>query len=813
MSYGLQRPQEPFPIAGAGVRTDTNDTRRKIRSCDVCRKRKVRCDGDPATDTQCSMCRTLSVDCTYFVTAKKRPSTIGTRVKQLQDRQKSLEELLHLFLPGADLSGDIDIDKLAEQAQSPDLPPFQLCRQSGDHWDIQLKDEHALVTSNKSTVPSFLKGRYFGKSSQVVLIKRTFEWKAHGEGTVDQFSEWELADDWPDSKRWEVYPWEEQAISPPHVLPSNCSFPDDDLLSSLIDLYFEHVNLFTPLLHRPTFDRLILDRMHIKDASLGAVVLLVCALGSRFSEDTRVRLDGSTLSSGWKWFHQAEQIEERMLAPASLYNIQLTFLRAQFMMGTCDSKLTWTILGVGLRRAQDVGAHRWQTFGTEKSAERELWVRAWWCLVVLDRAASASMGKPCITDGWDFDVGLPTECDDEFWEHANPEQCWKQPEGVPSKISYFISHIKQTEILASARGFLYVLDKTKRTHMLEFFPDFDRRVVVELDSALNRWIDNIPEHLRNPHSQSNSVFHRQSIVLHAGLYFLQIFMHRPFLMSREKNTPMTASSIAICTNAGRACSRLFDTEDDSCGNVAYLLQPCIFSAAVVLLLSVWTGKRMGLDASYAKELQNVEKCLEMLTHSERCWKSAGQIGDVIRSLLNATDVARAETSTSPPSGGDSSGTPSTFPPTPEGLYPHDMPLYSEDLAKIPVFLRPRAQSSMADPWEKAQSFSTHVLAQGASAGRSISLEETDGLRPLPSQSSFQYDSDGPQAIDASAPDLLFGSDPPSDPMSLDIFSLDYETMAMWTNAPANCDFAEWGTFVDNVNEVQMSSNLDQMRFP
>lgn len=40
----------------------------------------------------------------------------------------------------------------------------------------------------------------------------------------------------------------------------------------------------------------------------------------------------------------------------------------------------------------------------------------------------------------------------------------------------------------------YVIDKTKRTHMLNFFQDFDRRVVVELDSALNIWIDNIPEH-------------------------------------------------------------------------------------------------------------------------------------------------------------------------------------------------------------------------------------------------------------------------------------------------------------------------------
>ncbi|TFK97614.1 hypothetical protein BDV98DRAFT_483158, partial [Pterulicium gracile] len=52
------------------------------------------------------------------------------------------------------------------------------------------------------------------------------------------------------------------------------------------------------------------------------------------------------------------------------------------------------------------------------------------------------------------DVGLPTECDDEFWEHPNPEKRWKQPEGVPPKISFFIEHIEQTQILAGALAFL-----------------------------------------------------------------------------------------------------------------------------------------------------------------------------------------------------------------------------------------------------------------------------------------------------------------------------------------------------------------------
>lgn len=72
-------------------------------------------------------------------------------------------------------------------------------------------------------------------------------------------------------------------------------------MTSLLNLYFEHVNLFAPLLHRPTFGKGIASKLHTKNASFGGVVLLVCALGARLSDDPRVLEDGtqSTLSAGW----------------------------------------------------------------------------------------------------------------------------------------------------------------------------------------------------------------------------------------------------------------------------------------------------------------------------------------------------------------------------------------------------------------------------------------------------------------------------------------------------------------------------------
>ena len=50
-----------------------------------------------------------------------------------------------------------------------------------------------------------------------------------------------------------------------------------------------------------------------------------------------------------------------------------------------------------------------------------------------------------------FDVDLPMEIDDEYWENEHePDQAFKQPAGKPSIMSYFVSLIKLMQILAVA---------------------------------------------------------------------------------------------------------------------------------------------------------------------------------------------------------------------------------------------------------------------------------------------------------------------------------------------------------------------------
>lgn len=82
-------------------------------------------------------------------------------------------------------------------------------------------------------------------------------------------------------------------------------------------------NLYYPTLHRPTFDRSVADGLHTRDASFGAVVLLVCAIGSRYSDDPRISPPGAEpLRCGWEFFDQLPFQLDHLFERPSLYHLQ-----------------------------------------------------------------------------------------------------------------------------------------------------------------------------------------------------------------------------------------------------------------------------------------------------------------------------------------------------------------------------------------------------------------------------------------------------------------------------------------------------------
>ena len=105
----------------------------------------------------------------------------------------------------------------------------------------------------------------------------------------------------------------------------NYDFPEPDLLISLVEIFFRHISPMVPLLHRPTFMKAITNGSHFSDDKFGAVVLLVCAIASRSSDDPRILTEGGSQlrNAGWKWFSQVESFSKPVLSRPELSDLQI----------------------------------------------------------------------------------------------------------------------------------------------------------------------------------------------------------------------------------------------------------------------------------------------------------------------------------------------------------------------------------------------------------------------------------------------------------------------------------------------------------
>ncbi|KAI0090934.1 fungal-specific transcription factor domain-containing protein [Irpex rosettiformis] len=712
----------------------TNKARKKRRigrACDLCRQKKVRCDGEQRPGKRCSNCTAYDDECTYVRSAPKRRSRPKGYTEQLEKRLAKMEELLATLCPetdftrdfeamlaeankGSDHEGDHEEDTEGEApVRSPGvdtsfdyaIPPSLATHTSmqhspltdapeGDDEDLlssgdELLTRHALAQqlSGLSLEDVKLDRRFFGKSSTFMMVKKAADLKKQHQpessnsspepalnksgltypSITDARGVSYLRCGCPDYGNFN--PW---AITiPPYTshLYECFIFPPADLLPSLVALYFTMHNNYTPVLHRPTFERMVAEGRHMTDEDFASIVLLVSAIGSRWSNDRRVLLDEQARvdddddgedheewhSAGWKWFKQVRLGRRALFSPPSLMDIQVVCLASIYLRGSSTSEAARTLIGVGLRLSQDIGAHRKKMYSSLPPVEGEMLKRAFWCLVWLDSVMSPQLGRPCGIQYEDFDLDLPVECDDEYWVQDGNALYFVQPPDKEPTVAYFNCFLRLNQIQAFAMRTVYSTTKSKT--ILGFIgPQWEERIVADLDSALNNWMDSIPTHLRWDPRGSNLTFLSQSAVLYAAYCALQITIHRPFISYTRAlpSTPLLAAeasrlpSLTICVNAAKSCVHVLDMAWQRLGKTseaaAVVLHYClipVFNCGIVLMLNM-LGKAEANRSnpnrnarnmmSDMKEMADVHSVMDMLHFIETRWHTAGKLWDMLYEL-------------------------------------------------------------------------------------------------------------------------------------------------------------------------------------
>ncbi|KAJ7219335.1 fungal-specific transcription factor domain-containing protein [Mycena pura] len=581
--------------------------RRNAGACDLCKRRKS--DSGQMPGNRCSNCVNSGLECTHAEIMKVVgciPSTNTLEliprtlryVESLENRLEKMERLLNKLLPGIDFTEQLEQDN-----------------EAGNNFDneesMPRNDADHLLGAIKKLTLNPEEHRFFGKSSGIQFVQTALNFKSHyaGPSNVAHSSLPKRRNEYWEPAKW-LLPCPDEEDQPQYT------FPDPDLLPVLVGLYFTNVNCYYPVLHRPSFERNLKDNLHLRDHRFASTLLMVCSLGARHSDDPRVCLDGvdNFHAAGWKWHNQVRVIPKHLIYKPNLYELQTIALSSIFLLAI--SPVAWNQIGFGLRRAQDVGAHR-RMKQTHPTAEHELWKRVFWVLLCLDWIAGTARGCPFAMHDQDYDQDLPVACDDEYWDLPEPLN-FQQPKDKPSEISYFICSAKLLEIQASVTSTIYSPRRPKDLAGRPFPPSSDAQNIIAFDSALNSWLLEIPEHCEWETTHENVLYFNQSALLHAGYYHVQIMVHRPYIPAPlEVSRSGALPSLTICTNAARACARIIHAQDKRGIEPNQMMLAAAFTSAIVLLLNSWSGKRSGFAYNPSKEMDDVMKCMKMLSVAEK----------------------------------------------------------------------------------------------------------------------------------------------------------------------------------------------------
>ncbi|KAJ7915228.1 fungal-specific transcription factor domain-containing protein [Mycena leptocephala] len=583
------------------------------RACDACRRRKQRCDGE-----RCASCVRFQRNCTYEGPAAvlnvgdaaelsaSYDSYGSNYVADLERRLKTAEASLQQSKPCPPMSPLYA--RAIRSIENPFSPPHPEDSEFADIAD----SFRALSLGNAPPDPGFR-----GKSSAAMLVKAAVVVTSGGGTTAPQTCYRTP----PATEPW-TRPWGDDLMIPPHSL----SFPADHLMHSLVSLYFSNVNLFIPVLHRPTFEECVHQRLHMRNLGFGTLLLLVCSLGALYVTELAIS-HTERQKLAWKWYNQVELCGHSLRHPPTLYDIQAYCLAVQFLHCTSNPRSAWLIAGFGLRLAQDLGLHRHKFKARTSAVAEELEKRTFWILVFLDTQLSGSTGRSAMLDPVETDVTMPCECDDEYWHRSGPGI---QPRNKPSTTSFFNCLLNLYRILHFLLRTLYT---TRANHIRARRVNLMPNLAAELDSALTKWFSSIPDHLIWPSDHPDTLFFEQSAVLHCLYYYTRMLIHRPFIPGVSSMVQSDPQALGICAAAARACILVADTHRRRRpDNPLLFSQSPVFTAAMILIINEWSNPPSPRNPR--DNFAHVFATVDILKTQQERWPSSGLFITVLERLLS-----------------------------------------------------------------------------------------------------------------------------------------------------------------------------------
>ncbi|KAK2049368.1 fungal-specific transcription factor domain-containing protein [Colletotrichum somersetense] len=372
--------------------------RRLERSCQLCHRRKVRCD----KKQPCSSCARGGFQCYYPPVGppvrRVRKTTIADVASRISDLEKTLVAGAAQRPPSAPATPTTSFLTGHPVAASPGAPT------------VSSSESHARATGDEILVRKGASSQYFDE----FLISRVME----EEQDIQSVLTTPVSDD------------ASKAAPSPFNPMGILSAPD--LALELVDLlppkagaielwrnYVDNIELFNKVLHRPTAEVLIytaIDDPQCAPLDAMAVIFAVFFMSAVTLEPSTVqRLTGEDKATS---LHHFKTGLEQAFAKADFLehpSVKLLQALAVYMAALRThnpGRGLWTLNGLAIRAAQSIGLHRDGTRLGLDPFESEIRRRLWWHLLARDGRAGEDYGIQTSSFGLHPGVNYPSNLED-----------------------------------------------------------------------------------------------------------------------------------------------------------------------------------------------------------------------------------------------------------------------------------------------------------------------------------------------------------------------------------------------------------------
>ncbi|KAF3393410.1 hypothetical protein DPV78_009517 [Talaromyces pinophilus] len=636
---------------------DGDPKRRRIaRACDMCRKKKIKCDGKMP---KCSHCINYKTECIFTQVEKKRNPPKGAKyIEGLENRMRRLEGLLKMA-GIADSETDIpSIERRLQQAQqsqhndlnsfsaataaarssienagksrtgslhstppqdsnsSPRVTDSPVSQEDKEHEVEALSDMMcSLVTNNCGET------RYIGSSSGFSIFSpRGIQWVNEKTGDTSFHDMIQAA--YVDDNKW-LY-WKPEIFSDIFARRVFKPLPPKEEAMSLFRDYFDNLNCLLPLFHEPTFMHLV-ERQYSRDPYEGsgwwASINIVLALSHRLRVMSHL-VPQEEDKKAWLYLKNAMGVlTELTMRNTDLLSVQALLGMSLFLQGTPNPQPSFFLVAAAIRLSHSIGLHKRGSLFNLNPVEVEQRKRVFWIAYMLDKDICLRSGRPPVQDDDDMNVELPSE--------IPPDNVGIIPL-VASEGKFNIFKVMCRFAIIQSRVY-------KRLYSTKAAKQSDGEIlntIGELDKELEEWKDSIPLDYRPEHEikTTHTPLILHVMIIHFAYYnclttIHRMAVHHGYWTSRLSNyaiqglnirplNPRVFSSANICVSAARASINLIKYIPQGDFACVWLVLYYPVSALVTLFANILQNPQDARARSDIKSMNVVVNFLSMLGSDE-----------------------------------------------------------------------------------------------------------------------------------------------------------------------------------------------------